>query len=123
MHAMPSVIPLSRTASMTSSVMSRTASPPAVRSSVSRWKTFTAPSSLLGRTCHDPPYSEGSGGLRHLEPSVPGAAVVVLAPVVVLGCRRLRLGIRRGAAGCSCEDDRPVHPHLAVAVDRAVHLV
>src|SRR6266516_1650738 len=43
MHAMPSVTPLSWTASLTSSVMSRTASPPAVRSSVSRWYTFTAP--------------------------------------------------------------------------------
>src|SRR5438034_4119000 len=43
MQAMPVVIPLSRTASLTSSVMSRTDSPPAVRSSVWRWKTFTAP--------------------------------------------------------------------------------
>src|SRR6267143_5082186 len=43
MHAMPSVTPLAWTASLTSSVLSRTASPPAVRSSVSRWETFTAP--------------------------------------------------------------------------------
>src|SRR5262249_56158114 len=43
MQAIPSEIPLSCTASRTSSVMSRTASPPAVRSWVSRWKTFTAP--------------------------------------------------------------------------------
>src|SRR6266511_3111450 len=75
MHAMPSLIPLSRTASLTSSVMSRTASPPAVRSSVSRWNTFTAPSTLLGRTCHGqppivrlrPPYVTG-------EPSIARAA-------------------------------------------------
>src|SRR4051794_39557353 len=39
---MPSTMPLSRTASCTSSVMSRTVSPPVVRSCVSRWKTFIA---------------------------------------------------------------------------------
>src|SRR5579884_1212261 len=40
MHAIPSVTPLSRTAARTSSVMSVTVSPPAVRSRVSCWKTF-----------------------------------------------------------------------------------
>src|SRR5579875_2756246 len=40
MHAIPSVTPLSRTADCTSSVMSVTVSPPAVRSLVSCWKTF-----------------------------------------------------------------------------------
>src|SRR6185312_12109136 len=39
---MPSRTPLSLTASATSSVMSRTWSPPVVRSCCSRWKTFTA---------------------------------------------------------------------------------
>src|SRR5579862_181544 len=40
MHAIPSVTPLSRTAACTSSVMSVTVSPPAVRRRVSCWKTF-----------------------------------------------------------------------------------
>src|SRR5947208_400851 len=39
---MPSRTPLSRTASLTSSVMSRTESPPAVLSRRSCWNTFTA---------------------------------------------------------------------------------
>src|SRR5207248_11000507 len=56
MHAIPSTMPLSCTASLTSSVMSRTARPPAVRNSLWRWKTFTAP------------YSEHSGGLCNWEP-------------------------------------------------------
>src|SRR5215471_373012 len=42
MHAMPSTTPLSRTAPCTSSVMSVTVSPPAVRKRVSCWKTFIA---------------------------------------------------------------------------------
>src|SRR5690349_12400054 len=41
MHAMPSAIPLWRTASCTSAVMSLTVRPPAVRSCRSCWKTFT----------------------------------------------------------------------------------
>src|SRR5436309_12464209 len=56
MHAIPSTMPLSCTASLTSSVMSRTARPPAVRSSLWRWKTFTGP------------YSAHSSGLRNSEP-------------------------------------------------------
>src|SRR5690348_16428216 len=40
MQAIPSVTPLSRTAFCTSSVMSVTVSPPAVRRRVSCWKTF-----------------------------------------------------------------------------------
>src|SRR5262249_61553689 len=40
MQAIPSVTPLSRTAFCTSSVMSVTVSPPAVRSRVSCWNTF-----------------------------------------------------------------------------------
>src|SRR5205809_786402 len=63
MHAIPSRMPLSVTASLTSSVMSRTARPPAVRNSVCRWKTFTGP------------YSEDSGGQRNPEPSFPGSAI------------------------------------------------
>ena len=71
MHAIPVVIPLSRTASLTSSVMSLTESPPAVRSSVSRWKTFTAP------------YCEASGRLRQGNRQYPGPPSVVVPSVVV----------------------------------------
>src|SRR5215475_9841767 len=42
MHAIPSPMPLSRTAFCTSSVMSVTVRPPAVRRRVSCWKTFIA---------------------------------------------------------------------------------
>src|SRR6266540_985671 len=114
MHAMPSMIPLSRTASLTSSVMSRTASPPAVRSSFSRWNTFTAPSTLLGWTCHGqppivrlrPPYVTG-------EPSVARAA----------GRGRLARGRGAGAPRGASDGDRALHPLTSVPVDGAVHLV
>src|SRR5579859_4596116 len=43
MHAIPSRTPLLATAPWTSSVMSVTVRPPAVRSLVSCWKTFIAP--------------------------------------------------------------------------------
>ena len=41
MQAIPSSMPLARTASLTSSVMSVTVSPPDVRRLRSSWKTFT----------------------------------------------------------------------------------
>src|SRR6266511_2520311 len=114
MQAMPSVIPLSRTASVTSSVMSRMANPPAVRSSVSCWKTFTAPSTLLGRTCHDPPILRVRRGYVTGEPSVARAAVR----------GRLSLGVRRrAAAGGPTDPDASFHALVLVAVDGAVHLV
>src|SRR6266545_1335887 len=113
MHAMPSLIPLSRTASLTSSVMSRTASPPAVRSSVSRWKTFTA-STLLGQTWHDRPILRVRRGYVTGEPLVPRGAVR----------GRLALGVRGGTtAGRPAHADASFHSHGLVAVDGAVHLV
>src|SRR6266540_259996 len=125
MQAMPSLIPLSRTASLTSSVMSRTASPPAVRSSVSRWNTFTAPSTLLGRTCHGqppivrlrPPYVTG-------EPSIARAAggSRLARGHLVLGFG-LAGGGRAGTPGGASDGDRALHPLILVPVDRAVHLV
>src|SRR5436190_9827909 len=114
MHAMPSLIPLSRTASITSSVMSRTASPPAVRNSVSRWKTFTAtqPSSVVRATAS--PILRVRAGYVMGEPSVAGTAAR----------GRLALGVGGRAAAGGCPDaDRPGHPLGFVAVDRAVHLV
>src|SRR5205823_5716167 len=114
MQAMPSVIPLSRTASITSSVMSRTARPPAVRSSVSRWKTFTAlqPSSIVRATAR--PILRVRAGYVIGEPSVAGIAAR----------GRLALWIRgRAAAGGAPDADRPGHSLALVAVDRAVHLV
>src|SRR5438874_12699828 len=114
MHAMPSVIPLSPTASITSSVMSRTASPPAVRSSVSRWKTFTAfqPSSVVRATAS--PILRVRAGYVTGEPSVAGGAA--------RGGRAARIR-GRATAGGSPDADRPGHPLALVAVDRAVHLV
>src|SRR5438874_12693837 len=114
MHAMPSVIPLSPTASITSSVMSRTASPPAVRSSVSRWKTFTAfqPSSVVRATAS--PILRVRAGYVTGEPSVAGIAA--------RGGPALRLR-GRAAAGGSADFDRPGHPLALVPVDGAVQLV
>src|SRR5215831_18480724 len=103
MQAIPSEIPLSCTASRTSSVMSRTASPPAVRSWVSRWKTFTAPILRV-------PAAYVTG-----EPSISRHAA---------GRGRFPLGIHgRPAAGSPAHGDRSGHSLRLVAVDRAVHLV
>src|SRR3954447_8587211 len=124
MQAIPSVIPLSLTASITSSVMSRTASPPAVRSSVSRWKTFTAPSTLLGPTCHDPPILRVRAAYVTREPSVPGSLVPAGGRHAVVGGRRRGSGSGGNSAACSPADgDRSLHASLPVTVDRAVHLV
>src|SRR5437867_572570 len=100
MHAMPVVIPLSRTASLTSSVMSRTDNPPAVRSSVWRWKTFTARILTI------------RGPYVTWEPSVPGGLV------------RGRLAGRGhpAAVGLAPDPDCPLHALVSVAIDRAVHL-
>src|SRR5579884_410581 len=54
MQAMPSTTPLSRTARCTSSVMSVTVRPPAVRSRVSCWKTFIA-AAILREAIPDAP--------------------------------------------------------------------
>src|SRR6266545_2986604 len=108
MQEMPVAMPLSRTASFTSPVMSRTASPPAVRSSVSRWKTFTAPilrvrpSYVTGEPSErSVPGPAAGGGLAHLAFVCGGAA----------------------AAGGAPHHDRPLHPLILVPVDGAVHLV
>src|SRR5919204_1164829 len=115
MQAMPSVMPLSRTASTTSSVMSRTASPPAVRSSVSRWKTFTAPSALLGSYVPQPgPIVRDRAAYVTGEPSVAVAAA---------GGRPTRGARRRPAPFAPADLDRPGHALGPVPVDRAVHLV
>src|SRR5512132_316570 len=114
MQAIPSLIPLSRTASMTSSVMSRTASPPAVRSSVSRWKTFTAPYPSSLRRATTRPILRVPAAYVTGEPSIPRHAAR----------RRLALGIGRGAAaGGPADADRPGHALGLVAVHGAVHLV
>src|SRR4051812_12561895 len=123
MHAIPSVIPLSLTASITSSVMSRTVSPPAVRSSVSRWKTFTAPSTLLGPTCHDPPILRVRAAYVTREPSVTGSLVPAGGRHAVVGGRRCGRGSGGSAACSAAYGDRSLHPPVAVAVDRAEHLV
>src|SRR5438034_5124691 len=111
MHAMPSPIPLSRTASMTSSVMSRTASPPAVRSSVSRWKTFTAPYPSSLRRATTGPILRVPAAYVTWEPSIPRLAA---------GGRLIGRG---AAAGRPADADRPGHALGLVAVHRAVHLV
>src|SRR3954467_4646607 len=72
-HAMPSWIPLSRTAVWTSSVMSVTVRPPAVRSFVSSWKTLT------GAILLDDGPREGENPLLSREPA-PGAAGFLAAP-------------------------------------------
>src|SRR5690242_1861674 len=102
MHAIPSPMPLSRTASMTSSVMSRTVRPPVVRSCVSRWKTFTAPILRV------------RGGYVTGEPSI--------ARDPARGGLAVRLG-RRAAPARPADADRPGHALCPVAVHRAVHLV
>src|SRR5436853_401583 len=114
MQAMPSVIPLSRTASLTSSVMSRTAKPPAVRSSVSRWKTFTAPSALLGSYVPQP-----GPILRVRRRYVTGEPSVAVAAAG----GRPGGGSGRAAAHAAADLDRAVHALGPMAVDRAVHLV
>src|SRR5690242_12413457 len=100
---MPSVMPLSRTASSTSSVMSRTVSPPVVRSWVSRWKTFTAPIVRV-------PAASGTG-----EPSIPGHTA--------RGGRLAFRDGRRPTAGGRADADRSGHALLLVARNGAVHLV
>src|SRR2546429_626256 len=64
--------PLSLTASLTSSVMSRTDRPPVVRSCRSCWKTFTvrSPSFVDGRGSAGSAYCEGSGPRRRVEPTL-----------------------------------------------------
>src|SRR5215468_6278641 len=103
MQAIPSEIPLSCTASRTSSVMSRTASPPAVRSWVSRWKTFTAPILRVPAL------------YVTQEPSIPRHAAVGGRLSSVIRGRAARRG--------SADRDRPGHPLGSVTVDWAVHLV
>src|SRR5215470_1948929 len=103
MQAIPSEIPLSCTASRTSSVMSRTASPPAVRSWVSRWKTFTAPILRVPAL------------YVTQEPSIPRHAAVGGRLSSVIRGRSARRG--------SADRDRPGYPLGSVTVDWAVHLV
>src|SRR5690242_304386 len=102
MHAIPSVMPLSRTAWRTSSVMSRTVRPPVVRSCVSRWKTFTAPIVRV-------PAAYVTG-----EPSIPRHAAGGGLT------RRLR---GRAATRGTPDADRSGHALSLVAVHWAVHLV
>src|SRR6266571_5771228 len=114
MQAMPSVMPLARTASLTSSVMSRMARPPAVRSSVSRWKTFTAASLLLRSDClGQPPILRVRAPYVTGEPSVAGLAAR----------GRLAGGGAAAAARGTPDHHRALHAPALVPVDRAVHLV
>src|SRR6476619_3588469 len=101
---------------MTSSVMSRTWSPPLVRSCVSCWKTFTvrSPSSVVdGRGSACSAYFEGQSNVWKGEPNelVAGAAA-----------RRRVLG--RGPARRAASDrDRALHTQVLVTVDRTVDLI
>src|SRR6266536_2971447 len=93
---MPSITPLSRTASVTSSVMSRTARPPLVRSCRSCWKTFTV--------AHPP---------RCGRPRSAGGPIV-------------RVSSSRGKgepSGAALDGDCSLHVQGSVAVDGAVHLI
>src|SRR5947208_661107 len=91
---MPSTTPLSWTASCTSSVMSRTARPPVVRSCRSCWKTFTvcSPSFVDGRGCAGGLYCEGFCALRRVEPCLS-------ADLAVHGVRDAVHGDARGDRG------------------------
>src|SRR5215470_12806291 len=102
MQAMPSVMPLARTASITSSVMSRTVRPPVVRSWVSRWKTFTRPILRV------------RAGYVTGEPSIPRHAAG--------GGLALRIG-RGAASGSPADADGSGHAVGLVTLHRAVHLV
>src|SRR5919204_1336187 len=92
---MPSTTPLSRTASLTSSVMSRTARPPVVRSCRSCWKTFTF--------AHPP---------RCGRPRSAGGPIV-----------RVSAASRLDQASAGGDADGARHPELLVVVHGAVHLV
>src|SRR5438477_308417 len=110
MHAMPSLIPLSRTASITSSVMSRTASPPAVRNSVSRWKTFTAtqPSSVIRATAS--PILRVRAGYVMGEPSVAGTAARGRLALGVGGLAAAAIAAAAGGQqGGECEQAEDPH--------------
>src|SRR3954471_2176543 len=128
---MPSTTPLLRTQSTTSSVMSRTWSPPLVRSCVSCWKTFTvrSPSSVVGgRRSAGSAYFEGRSSVWKGEPTERGVLVAGAAAAgrAVFGLRRLGVHVLGGrAAACTCrpDRDRAFHPHVLVTVDRAVDLV
>src|SRR4051812_3829822 len=128
---MPSTTPLSRTQSTTSSVMSRTWSPPLVRSCVSCWKTFTvrSPSSVVGgRRSAGSAYFEGRRSVWKGEPTERAILVAGTAAAGgrVVGLRRLGVHVLSGraAAGtCRPDRDRAFHAHVLVAVDRAVDLV
>src|SRR5690242_16934299 len=112
---------------MTSSVMSRTDSPPVVRSCVSCWKTFTvrSPSSVVG--------GRGSAGRRILRvwPQTATFRRAFTGPGSVAG----RVGGRPGSAGVhvlgrgssaragAADRDRALHAEALVAVDRTVDLV
>src|SRR5437016_5907537 len=128
-------MPLARTASATSSVMSRTLSPPLVRTSVWRWNTFTAPSSSSVGRLRTEAYSEGSGRLRH-GPTVSGglgggwaqhalhrALLIAVAALVRRRPARGRVPCGHPAPGRAADREGGLHPVLAVAVDGAVDLV
>src|SRR3954468_14210997 len=125
---MPSTTPLSRTQSTTSSVMSRTWSPPLVRSCVSCWKTFTvrSPSSVVGgRGSAGSAYFEGQrtvwkGGTDGRRLVARAAATAARRRVPGLGVHVL--GGRAAGTGAS-DGDRPLHALVLVAVDRAVDLI
>src|SRR2546423_4820508 len=111
---MPSETPLALTASATSSVMSRTDSPPLVRSCVSRWKTFTSLTLLDSETARGAgrSYSEGSGATRHAR----GVCLVAVAPVAGL-VRGRAAGAGAGAAAAA-DGEGALHPLRPMAVDR-----
>src|SRR2546421_11298583 len=109
---------------MTSSVMSRTDSPPLVRSCVSCWKTFTVRSPSSG--CRRPrkrgqAYFAGFGRISEMRAVAGAGLVAAAARVAAAGGRHL---LRRGATGVGRADrDVALHALVLVAVDRAVHLV
>src|ERR671930_2287858 len=119
--------PLSRTTSTTSSVMSRTDSPPLVRSCVSCWKTFTVRTLLR---CRRPrkrgqAYFEGSGRILEIEPTSGSVPVAAGGRPAVPGRPGVRVLGRRAPAraGAAADSHRPFHPEALVPVDRAIDLV
>src|SRR6266567_4788357 len=119
MHAIPSVIPLSRTQALTSSVMSVTVRPPAVRRLRSCWKTFTGGNCtpVLRRT-----EWSGFSPLQNPEIEPEDHLAVAAAPNGDL----LRRKVSRPAGACRAADTvgprRQADPVLALVVrPRARH--
>src|SRR5262245_48484819 len=90
---MPSTTPLSRTASDTSSVMSRTARPPVVRRCRSCWKSLPVrhlPWCSAAWSADNGAYCEGSARIRRVELVVEGDLSGTVVPGRGLGSELMR---------------------------------